>query len=129
MRLARVMIGQGYGGRGRGRSSSSRRSTLNVREHLHNVALEKGLRQSTVLSYERLVGRLGWLDRDVAEVQQAEALDALWTIDNPNTRRAAVIALRSVEPQFGSRCSHMRLLRLLDHNLCVAKMFESGSRA
>jgi integrase len=69
---------------------------VNVREHLLNVALEKGLRQSTVLSYERLIGRLGWLDRDMAEVRQAEALDALWTIDNPNTRRAAVIALRSV---------------------------------
>jgi integrase len=69
---------------------------MNVREHLYAIALEKGLRQSTVLSYERLMGRLGWLDRAVADLDPAEALDALWTIDNPNTRRAATIALRSV---------------------------------
>jgi integrase len=67
-----------------------------VAEHLANVALERGLRQSTVLSYERLIRRLGWLDSEVGEVQQADALQALWTIDNPNTRRAAVIALRTV---------------------------------
>ena len=69
---------------------------MNVKDHLHAVALERGLRQSTVLSYERLIGRLGLLDRTMDEVTQADALEALWTIDNPNTRRAAVIALRSV---------------------------------
>ena len=69
---------------------------MNVRDHLLAVGLEKGLRQSTVLSYERLLGRLGLLDIEVADVRQADALDALWLIDNPNTRRAAVIALRSV---------------------------------
>lgn len=58
------------------------------------VAMEKGLRQSTVLSYERLLGRLGMLD-EVA-VSQEDILSRLWTIDNPITRRAAVIALRSV---------------------------------
>ncbi len=65
-----------------------------VRDRLFAVAMEKGLRQSTVLSYERLLGRLNILD-DV-EVSQEEVLSRLWTIDNPNTRRAAVIALRSV---------------------------------
>lgn len=69
---------------------------MNVRDHLYAVALEKGLRQSTLLSYERLLGRLGLLDVDMANVAQSAALEALWTIDNPNTRRAAVIALRSV---------------------------------
>lgn len=69
---------------------------MHVREHLYAVALEKGLRQSTALSHERLLGRLGLLDREVGEVEQAQAVEALWTIDNPNTRRAAVIALRSV---------------------------------
>lgn len=65
-----------------------------VRDRLFAVAMEKGLRQSTVLSYERLLGRLGILDE--VEVSQEEVLSRLWTIDNPNTRRAAVIALRSV---------------------------------
>lgn len=65
-----------------------------VRERVFRVGLEKGLRQSTVLSYERLLGRLGILD-DV-EVSQEDVLSRLWSIDNPNTRRAAVIALRSV---------------------------------
>lgn len=69
---------------------------MTVRERLHAIALERGLRQSTVLSYERLLGRLGLLDCDLTQVSQSEALDALWTIDNPNTRRAAVIAVRSV---------------------------------
>lgn len=69
---------------------------MHVRDRLQAVALEKSLRQSTVLSYERLLGRLDLLDRDVSEVTQSGVLDALWTIDNPNTRRAAVIALRSV---------------------------------
>lgn len=69
---------------------------MTVRESLHAMALSKGLRQSTVLSYERHLLRLGLLDREVGEVAEAEALAALWTIDNPNTRRAAVIALRSV---------------------------------
>lgn len=65
-----------------------------VRERLFAVGLDKGLRQSTVLSYERLLGRLGILD-DV-QVSQEEVLTRLWEIDNPNSRRATVIALRSV---------------------------------
>jgi integrase len=65
-----------------------------VRDRLFAIAMEKGLRQSTVLSYERLLGRLGILDE--VEVSQEDVLSRLWTIDNPNTRRAAVIALRSV---------------------------------
>lgn len=69
---------------------------MNVREQLYTVALDRGLRQSTVISYERLLGRLGLLDKDIDDVAQAQTVDALWTIDNPNTRRAAVIALRSV---------------------------------
>lgn len=69
---------------------------MNVRDHLHALALEKGLRQSTVISYERLLGRLDLLASEVSDVSQADVLDALWSIDNPNTRRAAVIALRSV---------------------------------
>jgi integrase len=65
-----------------------------VRDLVFKVGLEKGLRQSTVLSYERLLGRLGILDDTV--VSQEDVLSRLWGIDNPNTRRAAVIALRSI---------------------------------
>lgn len=66
---------------------------MNTRERLAAVALDKGLRQSTVQSYERLMNRLGILDMDPT---QEFVLDRLFSIDNPNTRRAAVIALRSV---------------------------------
>jgi integrase len=66
---------------------------VNTRQRLASVALEKGLRQSTVQSYERLMNRLGIMDMDPT---QEEVLDRLFSIDNPNTRRAAVIALRSV---------------------------------
>lgn len=67
-----------------------------TRERLYAVALEKGLRQSTVLSYKRLLERLGVLDMPLAEVTQELVQDALWRIDNPNSRRATVIAVRSV---------------------------------
>lgn len=66
---------------------------MNTRARLASVALEKGLRQSTVQSYERLMNRLGIMDMDPT---QEEVLDRLFSIDNPNTRRAAVIALRSI---------------------------------
>ena len=64
-----------------------------VRQHLATTALEKGLRQTTVISYERLLTRMGLMDLEVAAVSQEAALEALWTIDNPNSRRAAVIAI------------------------------------
>lgn len=67
-----------------------------VRELLFKVGLEKGLRQSTVLSYERLIGRPGILDEVVDAVTQGDVLNKLCAIDNPNSRRATVIALRSV---------------------------------
>jgi integrase len=67
---------------------------MTVRETLYLVAGEKSLRQSTVYSYERLLGQLGILDLEAPT--QEDVLGALWTIDNPNTRRAAVIAVRSV---------------------------------
>lgn len=66
---------------------------MNTRERLTSVALSKGLRQSTVQSYERLMNRLGIMDMDPS---QEFVLDRLFSIDNPNTRRAAVIALRSI---------------------------------
>ena len=42
---------------------------MKVQEHVAAVALAKGLRQSTVISYERLIGRLGWLDREMSDVE------------------------------------------------------------
>lgn len=66
---------------------------MNTRERLAAAALDKGLRQSTVVSYTRLMNRLGILDMDPS---QEYVLDRLFSIDNPNTRRAAVIALRSI---------------------------------
>lgn len=67
-----------------------------VREALYTSALEKGLRQSTLYSYERLLMRMELLDVDVAEVDTALCAQRLWAIDNPNTRRSAAIAIRSV---------------------------------
>ncbi|WP_051247126.1 tyrosine-type recombinase/integrase [Nocardioides halotolerans] len=69
---------------------------MTVHEQLLAIALERGLRQSTVISYERLLKRLGLLSMNVSDVLQSDVTERLWTIDNPNTRRAAVIALRSV---------------------------------
>lgn len=66
---------------------------MNTSTRLASVALERGLRQSTVQSYERLMKRLDIWNTDPS---QEEALDKLFSIDNPNTRRAAVIALRSI---------------------------------
>lgn len=69
---------------------------MTVREHLYSVAMTKGLRQSTLLSYERLLTMLGVIDKDFTQVSQEDVLHSLWSIDNPNTRRACVIAVRSV---------------------------------
>lgn len=67
-----------------------------TRERLYELALEKGFRRSTLLSYERLLGRLGLLELDASEVSKDLVLERLWLIDNPNSRRAAVVAVRSV---------------------------------
>lgn len=67
-----------------------------TRDALYRVAMDKGLRQSTLLSYKRLLDRLGVLDMPLADVTQELVHDALWSIDNPNSRRATVIAVRSV---------------------------------
>ncbi|MCW2757970.1 MAG: site-specific recombinase, partial [Nocardioidaceae bacterium] len=69
---------------------------MKVKQQLLDVALEKGLRQTTVLSYKRHLDHLGILDLEVAEVTRENVLEALWAVDNPNTRRACVIIVRSV---------------------------------
>ena len=70
--------------------------TQTVSQHLATIALERGLRQSTVLGYERLLRRMNLLDASLSDVDQSAALEGLWLIDNPNTRRSAVIMLRAV---------------------------------
>lgn len=67
---------------------------MTVRERLYAVAMQRGLRQSTLYSYERLLTQCGLIDE--TEPSQELVLERLWTIDNPNTRRACVIAVRSV---------------------------------
>lgn len=68
---------------------------MNVRDRLYQSALERGLRRSTLVSYETLLGRLGLLDQEADSVTIEQVLEALWTIESPNTRRAAAIAVRS----------------------------------
>lgn len=66
---------------------------MNTRERILQVALERDLRRSTMLSYRRLLDGLGLLDCDPSK---EEVLERIWAIENPNTRRATVIAVRSV---------------------------------
>ncbi len=66
---------------------------MNTRDRLYAAAMERGLRRSTVLSYQVLMNRLGVLDMDPT---REEVMAAIWSIDNPNSRRAAVIAVRSI---------------------------------
>jgi integrase len=68
---------------------------MTIRDKLYRVAVEKGLRQTTVISYERLLGRIGILDLE-EPIFADDLYERLWKIENPNTRRAAVIACRSV---------------------------------
>ncbi len=67
-----------------------------VKSRIREIGLERGLRDTTLRSYETLLNRLDLLDREVSSVSREELLDLVWTLDNVNTRRATVIAMRSV---------------------------------
>jgi integrase len=67
---------------------------MTVRTRLYEVAAEKSLRQTTIRSYETLLNRIGLLDMDDPSYEQV--LELIWTIDNTNSRRATIIAIRSV---------------------------------
>lgn len=67
---------------------------MNVRERLYFAAIEKSLRQTTVRSYETLLNRIGLLDLE--EPSYEDVLERIWSIDNTNSRRATIIAVRSV---------------------------------
>jgi len=66
---------------------------VKINDRLMQVAQAKGLRQSTVFSYRRLLVRLGITDDSLT---LEEVQERLLAIDNVNTRRAAAIACRSV---------------------------------
>lgn len=66
---------------------------MKINDRLMQVAQAKGLRQSTVFSYRRLLVRLGIGDDSLT---LEEVQERLLMIDNVNTRRAAAIACRSV---------------------------------
>ena len=67
-----------------------------VKHRIHEIGLERGLRDTTIRSYETLLRRLDLLEREVSSVTREELLEAVWTLSNVNTRRATVIAMRSV---------------------------------
>jgi integrase len=69
---------------------------LTVRERLNQVALERDLRPSTRIAYQRCMTQLGILDELVSSVTIEAVTATLWTMTNPNTRRGAAIAARSV---------------------------------
>lgn len=62
---------------------------------IHERALERTLRPSTVRSYTTLLGRLGILDQDVNDVVREDVIGQLFEL-SVNTRRSTVIALKSV---------------------------------
>jgi len=71
-------------------------SEMTVRERLNQVALERDLRPSTRIAYQRAMTQLGILDVTVSCVTHEMVTERLWRLSNPNTRRGAAIAARSV---------------------------------
>lgn len=67
-----------------------------VRELLNEVALERDLRQSTVVAYRRCLTQLGVLELPVSAVTKELVVERAWKLANPNTRRNAIIAARTV---------------------------------
>ena len=68
-----------------------------VRQALVEVALEKGLRQSTVVSYDIADSAGGDRCRGGALMDREGVIKRLRAIDTPNTRRAAVIRVARPE--------------------------------
>jgi integrase len=69
---------------------------LTVRDRLNQVALERDLRPSTRIAYGRCLVQLGIADELVGDVTPELVTERLWRLQNPNTRRGAAIAARSV---------------------------------
>ncbi len=66
---------------------------MDIRTLCEQVARDKNLRQSTEFSYRRLLLSIGITDDSLSR-EQVEAL--LFNVNNAATRRATVIAVRSV---------------------------------
>lgn len=66
---------------------------MDIRTLCEQVGQDKNLRQSTVFSYRRLLLGAGITDDSLTR-DEVESL--LYSLDNPSTRRATVIAIRSV---------------------------------
>lgn len=69
---------------------------ITVRERLNEVALERDLRPSTRIAYQRAMTQLGILDEPLAAVTKERVEEAAWGLANPNTRRNALVAAQSV---------------------------------
>lgn len=69
---------------------------MKVQARLYAVALERDLRKSTVIEYQRCLRRVGILDADEETVSVEALTESLWSITNPNTRRNTAIAIRAV---------------------------------
>lgn len=68
---------------------------LTVREQLNQVALERDLRPSTRIAYQRCMAQLGILDERVSKVTRDLVIERSFALSH-NTRRGALIAARSV---------------------------------
>lgn len=66
-----------------------------VSDRLVDIAMERDLRRTTVTSYTRLLRAVGIYDSPVESLDKGEVLENLYRL-SPNTRRSAVIAIRSV---------------------------------
>jgi len=72
-------------------------SNQTVEQRLNEVAVARDLRPSTRITYRRCLLQLGLeLDESAAGVTKERVEDAAWTLPNPNTRRNALIAARTV---------------------------------
>ncbi len=69
---------------------------MKVLDRLFAVAMERDLRKSTVIEYQRCLRRVGVLHLEEGTVSIEAVTEALWNITNPNTRRNTAIAIRAV---------------------------------
>lgn len=66
---------------------------MDIQDRLRAVAVDRSLRQSTIVGYRHALARLNITDDSIS---LAEVEARLWEIDSPNSRRQAAIAVRAV---------------------------------
>lgn len=69
---------------------------MRVRHRLAEVALDRNLSRSTVVSYRRMLTNIGIIDTPMDDLTVDDVLEAVIDIPNTNTRRSTIIAVRSV---------------------------------